>query len=408
MASITDSVPAVAVGFVTVVVGFTSSAAIVFQAAKAAGANSAEVASWILFLGVGIGITTIVLSLRYRSPMVMAWSTPGAALLVTSVTGMSMGATIGAFLFAAALTTICGLTGWFERAMDRVPVPLASALLAGVLVRFGINAFAVMHTSFAIVFPMFAVYLLCRRLLPRYAIMAALAVGVIAAVASGDRLVGSVHLALAHPVFVMPVFSWQAFISVAIPLFVVTMASQNIPGVAAIRGSGYLTPISPLITWSGITTMILAPFGCFSVNLSTIGAAVCMGEEAHKDPAKRYLASISAGVFFLLFGAFGATIVALLAALPPAMVVGIAGLALLGTIGNAMTAAMRDDRMREAALVTFLATASGASVFGVSSAFWGLLAGVLVILVFHQRRARHRIEEPAEEEPVSAKSKEFR
>ncbi|HYS39977.1 MAG TPA: benzoate/H(+) symporter BenE family transporter, partial [Pseudonocardiaceae bacterium] len=135
MASITDSVPAVAVGFVTVVVGFTSSAAIVFQAAKAAGANSAEVASWILFLGVGIGITTIVLSLRYRSPMVMAWSTPGAALLVTSVTGMSMGATIGAFLFAAALTTICGLTGWFERAMDRVPVPLASALLAGVLVR---------------------------------------------------------------------------------------------------------------------------------------------------------------------------------------------------------------------------------------------------------------------------------
>ena len=377
--SVAGPLSAVTAGFVTVLVGFTSSAAVVFQAARAAGASDAEITSWILALGIGMGVTCIGLSLRYRSPVVTAWSTPGAALLATSLSGVPMSEAIGAFLFSAALVTLCGVTGWFERVMDRVPVPLASALLAGVLVRFGMNTFALMHGHFGIVFPMFAVYLLCKRLLPRYAIVLALATGVVAAAVSGQMRTGALHWSLARPVFVAPSFSWQTLVSVGIPLFVVTMASQNIPGVAAIRGAGYSTPVSPLISWTGAVTLVLAPFGCFSLNLAAITAAICMGEDVHEDPGRRYWASVAAGVFYLLIGVSGATIVALLAAFPMALVVGIAGLGLLGTIAGSLTSAMGEESLREPALITFLTTASGVTLLGIGSALWGLLFGALAL-----------------------------
>lgn len=375
------SLPAVVAGFVTVLVGFTSSAVIVFAAAQGLRASPAEVASWMWALGLGMGLTCIGLSLRYRMPVVTAWSTPGAAMLITSTAGIAMPEAIGAFLVCAALITLVGFTGWFERAMERIPLALAAAMLAGVLLRFGLDVFVAMKTQFGMVFAMFCVYLVARRWLPRYAVPAALALGLGIAAVLGLLDFSGVRWELAQPVFTVPAFSVAAMIGVALPLFVVTMASQNVPGVAVMRASGYRPPVSPIVGWTGVATLLLAPFGAYALNLAAITAAICMGREAGEDPAKRYVAAVSAGVFYLLIGIFGATVAALFAAFPRELVLAIAGLALFGTIGNGLATALARDTQREPALITFLVTASGVSLFGVGSAFWGLVAGVLALLV---------------------------
>ncbi|MGK4006554.1 benzoate/H(+) symporter BenE family transporter [Sorangium sp. So ce1036] len=381
--SVTSSIPlsVVAAGFVTVLVGFTSSAAIVFQAASAAGATPAELSSWMGALGLGMGVTCIGLSLRYRAPVVTAWSTPGAALLATSLAGVSMAEAIGAFVFSAALITVCGLTGWFERVMARVPLPIASAMLAGVLARFGMDVFTAMKARFLLVFAMFFAYLLCRRLWPRYAVIAVLLLGVALSWWQGLLHFEASQLVLATPTFTMPSFSWPVLVGVGVPLFVVTMASQNVPGVVVLRSSGYTTPVSPLITWTGVTTLLLAPFGCFALNLAAITAAICTGKEAHEDPGRRYLASVAAGVFYVLVGALGGAVGMLFTAFPRELVLAVAGLALLGTIASGLSGAMSDERAREPALITFLVTASGVSLLGIGAAFWGLVAGVFALAV---------------------------
>ena len=379
------SASAAIAGFVTVLVGYTSSAAIVFSAARAAGAGPAEVASWMWALGLGMGLTCIGLSLRYRVPVVTAWSTPGAALLATSAAGLPMSAAVGAFLVSGLLMVVAGATGIFERGMSRIPVPLASGMLAGVLLRFGLDAFVAMRTQLGLALAMFAAYLLGRRLWPRYAVVGVLAVGVAIAGAQGLLGLDALHLEPTRPVFTAPTFTLNALVGVAIPLFVVTMASQNVPGVAVMRAAGYgATPISPLVTWTGLTTVALAPFGGYAFNLAAITAALCMGREAHEDPARRYVASIFAGLFYLVLGLFGATVGALFAAFPRELVMAVAGLALVNTIGSGLAAAVKDDAQREPALVTFLVTASGVSLFGVGSAFWGLVAGVVALLVLRK------------------------
>lgn len=376
------SVSAAIAGFVTVLVGFTSSAVLVFQAAHALDATPEQIGSWMWALGLGMGATCIGLSLRYKVPVVTAWSTPGAAMLITSAAGVPMAEAIGAFLVCGALMMLCGFSGWFERTMNRIPMSIASGMLAGVLLRFGLDVFGAMKTQFGMVFAMFCAYLLARRLRPRYAVVCALAVGVVIAGAQGLLRLDTVNIEFARPVFTMPAFSFGALIGVALPLFAVTMASQNVPGVAVIRASGYANvPISPLIGWTGAATLVLAPFGAYALNLAAITAAICMGREAHEDPDKRYVAAVAAGVFYIAIGLFGATVGALFAAFPRELVLGIAGLALLGTIGNGLATALVHEREREPALITFLVTASGVALFGIGSAFWGLLAGALATLV---------------------------
>ena len=376
------SVSALIAGFVTVLVGFTSSAVIVFQAANTLGASRAEIASWMWALGLGMGLTCIVLSLRYKVPVVTAWSTPGAAMLITSASGVAMPDAIGAFLLCGVLIAVAGFSGWFERAMSRIPVSLASAMLAGVLLRFGLDVFVAMKTQFGLAFAMFIAYLVERRWQPRYAVILALALGILIAAFQGLLHLGEVRLELATPVFITPRWSMPAMIGVALPLFIVTMASQNVPGVAVIRASGYHhVPISPLIGWTGAATAVLAPFGAYALNLAAITAAICMGREAHEDPARRYMASVAAGGFYVLIGLFGATVGAVFAAFPKELVLAIAGLALLGTIGNGLAAALANEGERESALITFLVTASGVSLFGIGSAFWGLVAGGLAWLI---------------------------
>ncbi|NBH04613.1 benzoate/H(+) symporter BenE family transporter [Amycolatopsis sp. SID8362] len=397
---------AVVAGLISVLVGTASSAAIVFAAAKAAGASSGELASWMLALGVGMGATCIGLSLRYRTPVVTAWSTPGAAVLATSLLGATMAQAIGAFLVSAALITLSGVTGWFARVMDRIPVAIAAALLAGVLAEFGTGLFTAMHTSFGVVFPMFVVYLLCRRWWARYAVLAALVTGVVAAVLSGSIRLDTVDLAVATPVFTVPQFSWPVIVGAGLPLFVVTMASQNLAGVAVLRNDGYQVPVSPLIGWTGAANLVLAPFGCFGLNLAAITAAICTGRQAHEDPARRFLAGVWAGVFFLSLGVLGGTVGSLLTALPMPLIAGIGGLGLLNTIISSLTSALADERWREAAVVTFLATASGVTLLGIGSAFWGLLAGVVTGVVTRSRRKARQVEQSAgaaaDDDPVSS------
>jgi benzoate membrane transport protein len=371
-------------GFVAVLVGFTSSVAIVFQAAQAFGATPAQITSWMWALGLGMGLCSAIPSLVLRQPVMIAWSTPGAAVLATAglAGGFTMADAVGAFLISAALIVLVGATGWFERVMNKIPMAIAAALLAGVLARFGLQAFAAAQTALPLVLLMLLAYLLGRRLLPRYAVPLTLLVAIIYVVVRGQFNGAAVTFELAMPVFTAPAFSIAAFTSLALPLFVVTMASQNLPGVAAIRAAGYTDmPISRIITLSGVATLLLAPFGAFALNLSAITAAICMGPEAHADPRKRYTAAVVCGGIYVLIGLFGAAITGLLIAFPKELVLAIAGIALLGSIGGGLHAALRDETHREAALITFLVTLSGVVIGGIGSAFWGVVAGAAALFV---------------------------
>ncbi|MBN0989451.1 benzoate/H(+) symporter BenE family transporter [Amphritea pacifica] len=368
-------------GFVAVLVGYTSSAVIIFQAAAAAGASTAEISSWLWALGIGMGLTSAGLSLYFRTPVLTAWSTPGAALLVTALSGVPVNEAIGIFIFSSGLILLCGLTGWFEKIMHHVPMPLAGAMLAGVLLQFGIDLFKVMQSSLLLVGLMLAVFIAVKRLFPRYTIPIVLLAGTATALFQGQLNVEVLNWQLSTPLWVTPTFNLQTMIGVGVPLFIITMASQNVPGVAVLRANGYETPVSPLLTWTGFAGVMLAPFGGFSYNLAAITAAICMGDEAGQDRSKRYMASVWAGGFYLLTGLFGSTIASLFTAFPTALVMAIAGLALLSTIGNSLSAALADPGDREAALLTFLVTASGLNLLGISSAFWGLCIGLIAYYV---------------------------
>ena len=381
------SLSAVVAGFVAVLVGYTSSVAIVFQAAQALGATPAQTASWMWALGLAMGLSCIALSLWYRLPVLTAWSTPGAALLAATQ-GVSLSDATGAFLVCGALITLAGITRVFERLMDRVPQALAAALLAGVLARFGLDAVLATRTAPGLVLVMALVFVAGRRWWPRYAVPAVLLAGVAVAALQGRMVWQAVTWSAVVPVWTTPTFSMAALIGVALPLFIVTMASQNLPGVAAQRAAGYAVPVSPVIASTGIVTLLLAPFGAYAINLAAITAAICMGREAHPDPAKRYMASVMAGVFYTALGLAGAAVVGVLAAFPRELVATVAGLALLGTIAGGLAIALKDEAHRDAAALTFLVTLSGISLAGVGSAFWGVVAGGVALVVQRGRLGR--------------------
>jgi len=358
-----------------------------FQAGQAAHLSNPQISSWIWALSIGMAVCTIGLSLRFRAPIVIAWSTPGAALLVSSLPHVPYAEAIGAFIVCALLLTVVGLTGWFDTLMKKIPAGIASALLAGILFEIGIEIFRAAQFQTALVLTMFLTYLIVKRVTPRYAIPATLIAGTVAAGAFGLLDFSHFQIALAHPVFTMPAFSVAASISIGIPLFVVAMASQNVPGIAVLRADGYTTPSAPLISTTGIASLLLAPFGSHGINLAAITAAICTGREAHENRDKRYTAAVWCGIFYLIAGIFGATIAALFAAFPRELVVSVAALALFGSIMSGLTNAMQDARQREAALVTFMVTASGLTLLSIGSAFWGLVAGVVTQVVLNARRA---------------------
>lgn len=381
-----NELPLLTAGFVAVLVGFASSGVIVFQAARALGANTSQINSWILSLGLGMALTSIALSWRYRIPILTAWSTPGAVILMTVSTGTSLNEATGSFILASAMTALLAYSGWLERALKRLPASLAAAMLAGVLFRFGLQMMQAVEHSPALILCMAGVYLIVKRFHPRYAVIAALLAGMTATWALGLWVAVSWPALKIELVPIMPSWSWASVIGMALPLFIVTMASQNVPGVAVMRTQGYEPPITRSIGFIGLVNLALACFGAFALNLAAITAAICAGPEAHEDRQQRYRAAIYAGVFYGLVGLLSTGVVALFTAFPQALVVGIAGLALLGTIGNSLAMATEKIEHREAALITFLVTTSGISAWSIGSAFWGLVAGCVTLLVWHRKK----------------------
>jgi benzoate membrane transport protein len=377
------SASAVVAGFIAMLTGYTSSLVLMFQAGQAAGLTNGQISSWIWALSIGMAICCIGLSLRYRAPIMIAWSTPGAALLITSLPGVSYSEAIGAYILASGLIVLIGLTGSFDRLMRRIPASIAAALLAGVLFKIGLEICVAAEQQPLLVLAMLLAYLLGKRLLPRYAVLAALIVGSVLAAIFGLLNFDQFELQLAVPEWTTPSFSVAAAVSIGIPLFIVAMASQNLPGMAVLRANGYDVPASPLLTTTGLTSMLLAPFGSHGIHMAAISAAICAGPEAHEDPKKRYTAAIWCGVFYGIAGIFGATLAALFAALPKALILSIAALALFASIIGGLTQAMSEPKEREAALITFLVTASGMTLFSVGSAFWGIVAGLLTLAILN-------------------------
>lgn len=373
-------------GFVAVLVGFTSSAALVFQAATTAGANPAEISSWLFALGMSMAITCIGLSWYYKIPILTGWSTPGAALLATSLSGISMPEATGAFCFAAFLTILCGMTGFFEKIMAHIPRSLSSAMLAGILLHFGLNIFIAMEHQCTLIALMLLSYLIGRRLFPRYVILFVLFFGILVAQLAGLFHFDHIPITFTTPLFTSPVFSPTTLLSIGIPLFIVTMTSQNMPGIAVLHNSGYAPKISPLISCIGLVNFILAPFGSYSFSLAAITAAICTSPEADPNPAKRYKSTLFAGICWLFIALFGSTIVALFFAFPQELILAIAGIALLSTIGNSLKVALEEDKQREPALITILVSASGITLFGIGAAFWGLIAGIAASFVLNWQK----------------------
>ncbi|MDM5116255.1 benzoate/H(+) symporter BenE family transporter [Aeromonas salmonicida] len=379
------ALPHLVAGFIAVMVGYTSSVILIIQAATAAGADAAQLASWLWTLGIGMGISCIGLSFYYRIPVLTAWSTPGAALLITSLGNFTLAEAIGAFVISSLLITLCGISGWFDRLMRHIPVPLAAAMLAGVLLRFGLDLFKIAPQDPLLLGTLLLAFLLGRHLWPRYTMVLVLAMGITLCVLRGDLQLDTLHWQLASPVWTWPSFSFDALFGIALPLFIVTMTSQNMPGITILRAHGYQPATSSLITWTGLTGLLLAPFGGYAFNLAAITAAICMGKDVDSDAHRRWPAAVWAGGFYLLTGCFGASVATLFTAFPATLVTCVAGLALLGTIGSSLHTALQQDEAREAALLTFIITASGISLLGVGAACWGLLVGVILHQV-NQRR----------------------
>lgn len=379
------SASAIVAGLIAVTVSFTGPLLIIFQAARLIGLGEAQLSSWVWAIAVGSGITGIALSAYFRAPVILAWSTPGAVLLVSGWSAYSYQESIGAFVAAAVIVTLFGLTGVFSYLMKQVPEAIISAMLAGILMKFGVDMFVSMKQLPLLVLPLIMVFLVCKRLLPRYATMLTLFAGLAIAYGMGRLDFGGVAFSMAVPVWTTPVFSWNALIGLGIPLAIVAMASQNATGMGVLRADGYDLPASPLVTATGAMSILLAPFGSHGINLAAITAAICTGKESHDDPGKRYVAGIACGFFYVVFGLMGAAIVSVFSVFPAELVAVIAGVALLASMGSSLTGAMNDAAHRDSALITFLVTVSGITIGGIGSAFWGLIAGLMAHWILNGR-----------------------
>lgn len=381
------SLPALLAGLVCIAVSFSGPLVVVLAAAAAGRLDQAHTASWIWAVALGSGLTCLLLSWWTRTPVITAWSTPGAALLVTSLGEYPYREAVGAFLVSGAAVALFGVTGLFGRLIRAVPPGIVNAMLAGILFSFGAGIFASLHTAPVLVLGSFAAFLLARRLRPRYALPVALLTGgLLAAATVGLPL----HLGgggPTRPVLTVPAFAWPAMIGLALPLTIVALASQNAPGLGVLRASGYQPDDRLLIGATGGVSVLLAPFGSPGINIAAITAAICTSPESHPDPRRRYIAGMSAGVLYLVVGSFGGVLVSLFTGLPHALIAVIAGVALLASFQGSLAGAVADEEGRDGAVVTFLATASGMTLFGIGSAFWGLLLGVGTHLVLRRGSA---------------------
>ena len=378
------SVSAVAAGFLAVLISYSGPAVIFFQAADVANVSGEMIASWIWGISIGAAVSGIFLSWTLRVPVITAWSAPGTALLVTLFPAITLNQAVGAYITAAVIIFLIGVSGSFDRIMRRIPPGIAAGMMAGILFQFGVNAFKSATTMPTLTFGMVIAYVVFRRLVPRYSIVLVLASGVILAMLLGTTNISGLELQLTTPVFITPEWTWDTTLSLALPLVLVSLTGQFLPGMAILHLSGYRTPARPIITATSLASLGVALFGGITIVVAAITAALCTGKDAHEDPAKRYIAGIANGVFYLIGGTFAGTIVMVFTALPKEFIAVLAGLALIGAIAANVTAVVREEDHREASVITFLATASGMSFLGLGSAFWGVVIGGFAYLVLNK------------------------
>jgi len=379
------SIPAVFAGFITFLIGISVSAVLVIQAAQILGASTEQITSWFWALGLGIGLVGMFLSWKLKYPVSTAWSTAGLALIIATGSGYSLNEAIGAFLVCGLITAVLGYLGIFEKILTLIPQSLTSAMLAGVLLKFGIELFASLKTDWEFILSLLAVYIVAKKLTPRYSIVLTVVAAIALCPVFLDFHTPTVTWSMTQPVWMTPDFTWSAILGLALPLFVINMASQYLPGIAMIKSYGYQPHVNQLIGWTGTAQTLLSPFGCYTVNIAAISAAVSLDDQVHPDPSKRYIAGMSCGFFYILMGLFAATLTSLLMSFPHLFIVALAGIALFGTISHNIAIAFHEVKDREAALLTLLFSASGIQFFGIGSAFWGLLFGFAVSFILNFR-----------------------
>jgi len=378
----------VVAGLISVIVNYGGTFILVFQAARVAGLSPESTASWVWSISIGVGITGILLSWASREPIITAWSTPAAAFLVTALATTPYAEAVGAYMISAAAFVLLGMSGYFEKVIRLIPPGVAAGLLAGILLQFGIGAFGGMSIDPWLAGLLIVAYVVLRRLTTRYAVVGILVLGLAFLLIQGRVDLSGLQLTLAAPVFTLPAFSLNALLSLALPLFLITLTGQYMPGMLVLRADGFRSSADPIVTVTGLGSLLMAPFGSHAFNLAAITAAICTGREAHEDPSKRWLAGIAAGVFYILVGVFGVTLAAVFMAFPATFITTLAGLALLGTIGGSLASAMADVKGREASLITFLAAAANITLLGIGGAFWGLVIGLMAYAVLNSRLPR--------------------
>ena len=385
-----DLIHPIIAGLISVIVNYGGTFILVFQAARVAGLSPELTASWVWSVSIGVGVTGLLLSWATREPIITAWSTPAAAFLVVALATTPYAEAVGAYLISAAAFVVLGLSGCFEKVIRLVPPGVAAGLLAGILLPFGIGAFASVSVDPLLAGVLIAVYVVFKRFTARYAVVAILTLGVVLLLIQGRLDFSGLQLQFAAPVYTAPAFSLNALLSVAMPLFLITLTGQYMPGMLVLRNDGFRTSANPIVTVTGLGSLLMAPFGSHAFNIAAITAAICTGKEAHEQPSRRWIAGIAAGLFYIVVGIFGVTLAAVFMAFPASFITTLAGLALLGTIGGSLASALADARTRESALITFLAAAANITLFGIGGAFWGLLIGLGAHAVLNGRLPRRR------------------
>lgn len=376
------SLSAITAGFLVVLISYAGPMLIIFQGAAMAQVSNEILTSWVWAVSVGGGVSGLYLSWKYKMPIITAWSAPGTALLVALFPHMSVNEAISCYITAALIILLIGVTGTFDKLTKHIPKGIAAGMMAGILFQFGVNIFKSIATMPVLVLAMIAIYLVFKRLLPKFVMLFVLIFGILLAYLIGDVNPDNFTFALAHPVFIEPVWSWESTFSFALPLVLVSLTGQFLPGMAILKLSNYSISAKPIITFTSFVSLITAVFGGITTTTAAITAALCTGKEANEDPNKRYIAGMASGIFFLIGAMFAGSIVLIFTNLPKELIALLAGLALLGAIVTNLMGTLEEPNHREAAVITFLATASGMSFLGLGSAFWGVVIGSIAYLIF--------------------------
>lgn len=379
------SISATVAGFLAVLISYSGPLIIFFQAAQRAHVSTDMMVSWIWGISIGAAVSGIYLSIKYKTPVITAWSAPGTALLVTLFPNISLNEAVAAYITSAIVIFLIGVTGYFDKLLKWIPQDVAAGMMAGILFQFGIGLFTASDSMPFIVFSMLIVFLIAKRLMPRYTMIWVLAAGVLLSLILGKMNPVDVSFSLAIPQWISPEWTWNSTLNLAVPLILVSLTGQFLPGMAIMKLSDYDTPAKPIITVTSIASLAVACVGGITIVLASITAALCMGKDAHELKEKRYIAGIANGIFYILGGLFAGSIVMLFSLLPKELVAALAGLALLGAIATNISVAMKNDSQRDAALITFLATASGMHFLGLSSVFWGICIGVIAHFILTPR-----------------------